>query len=283
VRICERTGHARSSRRRQRGFSLVEIAIGLVIMGLVMTGMVGALSQQGEQRRLADTRAQLAQARDAVLAFVTTTGRLPCPATAASGGQEAILANVGGIVTCTLEAGFLPAVTLGLPGLDANGRLNNAWADGANPGGTFPRALRYAVSALGGLTPNALSSPGLGAPNAPTRRADVQNEIAVNGQGLFVCASSAGIVAAGANRCGAAANLLSGNAAAVLWTLGANGHDPTQYSADEVQNAALAVPRVLIHRALAPTGAVGGMFDDLATWIPYPLIAERLLAAGFVQ
>jgi prepilin-type N-terminal cleavage/methylation domain-containing protein len=271
----------RTSNRHQRGFSLIELAIGLVILGLAAVGMVASLSKQADQKRLVDSRAAMFQARDAVFAFLASNGRLPCPATTTSAGQESIASNAGGIIACSVEAGFLPAVTLGLPEVDVGGWFNNAWNDGSNAGGTLPRVFRYAVTSLSGTVANALTSPGLGAPSSATRRSDVQTAIN-NGQGLFVCTSASGI-GAGVNRCGATTNLLGSTAAAIIWTLGANGNDPTSYSADETQNSTVAVARVLISRGYAPAGASAGMFDDLVTWIPYSLVADRLLTAGFVQ
>ncbi len=252
-----------------------------MIIGLIAASMIASVTQQNEQRRIAETKITLSLARDAVMAFITGQGRLPCPATAASNGQEAIASNLAGVVSCTLEAGFLPAVTLGLPGIDPQGFLNNAWADGATGGGSFPRALRYAVSNLAAPVANALTSPGLGAPTSATRRADVQAAMTA-GAGLFVCASASGL-SAGANRCGSTANLLSNNAAAMIWTLAANGNDIPSYSADEQQNANLVVARVLISRGFAPSGAIGGRFDDLVTWIPASLVMDRLLTSGAVQ
>jgi prepilin-type N-terminal cleavage/methylation domain-containing protein len=264
----------------QRGFSLIELAIGLMILGLVTLGAVVSMTQQAEQRRFVQARTQIDTAREAILAFVTSNGRLPCPATSSSTGQEAIASSAGGITTCALEAGFLPAVTLGLPELDENGLINNPWNDGASGAGTRPRALRYALTSLNGTVANALSSPGLGAPTSTTRRSDVQAAINA-GQGWFICASASG-VGAGANRCGTTTNLLSASSAAAIWTLGANGNDPSLYSADEAQNANVAIARVLVSRGIAPQGASGGMFDDLVTWLPYSLIADRLFIAGFV-
>ena len=265
----------------QQGFSLIELAIALMILGLITLGAVVSMTQQAEQRRFAQARSQLELAREAALAFVSVNGRLPCPATATSNGQESIASNVSGVITCSLEAGFVPAVTLGLTELDSQGLINNPWNDGANGAGTRPRALRYALTNLSGTVANALSSPGLGAPSSPTRRADVQASIAA-GQGWFICASAGGI-GAGSNRCGTTTNLLSASSAAAIWTLGANGNDTSIYSADETQNANLAIARVLISRGIAPQGATAGMFDDLVTWVPYSIIADRLFAMGFVQ
>lgn len=271
--------------RRQRGISLIEVSIALTIIALSTVGIVAALAQQAEQRRLAETRSTLNLARDALLSFVTVNGRLPCPATSASGGQEAIASNAGGRITCTLQAGFLPAVTLGMTELDAGGWLTNAWRDGANPGGTLPRVIRYGVSSLAGNWVDALTSPSLGpfAANTPMRANQLHNAAIATGEAMFVCASATGIQGAGANRCGTTANQLSGSAAAVVWTLGANGHDTGLYSADEQQNASVGVPRVLISRPYAPAGATGGMFDDQVVWLPYATVAERLFVTGFVQ
>jgi prepilin-type N-terminal cleavage/methylation domain-containing protein len=266
---------------KQCGFSLIEIAIGLMIIGLIASSMIASIGQQTEQRRATETKASLNQAKDAVMAYLTTQGRLPCPASATSNGQESILSNSGGIVTCSLEAGFLPGVTLGMTGLDASGNLNNGWDDGAGATTTRPRAFRYSVSNLAAPVANALTSPGLGAVGSSTRRVDVQNAINA-GQGLFVCASVSGI-SGGTNRCGSTANLLSNSAAATIWTMGSNGNDSTTFSADEQQNAVMTIPRVVISRGYAPSGATGGRFDDFVTWIPTSLVLERLFATGVVQ
>ena len=279
--------HAVRARRARtlvpaRGFTLVEIAISLVLLALAAVGVFAILEEQIEQHRISDTNATIQKARDALLAFVTGYGRLPCPAVAGSNGAESIASNIGGIITCTQEAGFLPAVTLGIPNLDSTGLLEGAWNDGAgNQNGTYLRAIRYAVTGLNGATAWTLTSVSLGAPGSPTQRAAVQTAFN-NNQGLFVCASSNGILPAG-NRCGNAANTLSNNAAAILWSLGKDAPDIPNYSLDERQNYNLTVPRVVISRVYAPLGAVNGQFDDLVSWISYPIIADRLVYAGFVQ
>ncbi|MEZ5738533.1 MAG: type II secretion system protein [Burkholderiaceae bacterium] len=266
---------------RSAGFSLIELAIGLAILALATVGMIAAMGKQAEQRKFVQTRSTLETAREAVLAFASANGRLPCPANAASNGQESIASNAGGIIACTAEAGFLPAVSLGMTHLDANGLLADAWEDGAGAAaGLHYRALRYGVSSLAAPVANALTSPALGQPGSLTSRQNVQ--AAVNaGQALHVCRSAAGI-GVGANRCGVVGNVLANNAAAVIWSRGINGNDPAAYSADERQNANQVVNRVYVMRTTAPSAALGANFDDLVTWIAYPLVAERLLRSGFV-
>lgn len=266
-----------------RGFTLVEIAIATMILGLLAVGIIGSLSQQAEQRRFAETRTQLDRARGALLAFVTTNGRLPCPATTASAGQEVITsAPTANPTTCAAEAGLLPAVTLGMPDVGTGGWVENGWNDSASAMATRPRALRYGVSRLSGTEQHALTSSRLGATDATagTRRAAVQARFA-NGEGWFVCASSTGIVGAG-NRCGNPANALALAAAAAVWSTGGNGHRAAAWSADERQNALVTVPRVAISRTVAPEGAVGGAFDDQVTWLPFTLVAERLVVTGLL-
>lgn len=268
--------------RRSAGFSLVEIAIGLAILSFAAVGLLSSIAKQTEHNNIKETRDLLEQSREAIMAFVSVNGRLPCPALAGSNGQESIALVAGGTVTCSAEAGFLPAVTLGLSGVSTNGFLNDGFEDGAGVGnGTFLRAIRYGTSSLVAPYLSALTSPGLGAPTSMSRRLDIQQSIN-NGEGVFVCRQAAGMGVA-ANRCGTVANTLAGNAVAVIWSRGLNGNDVPSYSADEIQNANQAVARGYVNRPFAPTGAVGGGFDDQLVWISYPLLADRLVRGGFVQ
>jgi prepilin-type N-terminal cleavage/methylation domain-containing protein len=265
-------------KRQSQGFTLVEVAIAMVILGLVLTGLVVALSQQIQQRHLLDTRTTLQQANEAIVAFVVANARLPCPAVAASNGLESLSAPG----QCSAAAGFLPAVTLGLSNLDGNGLLNDGWADGSvrDTAGVldYPRSLRYAVALLAGTAqPFALTTASLGGAS----RANVGATLAAN-NGLFVCRSSAGIVAAG-NRCGNNANSLALNAVAVLWSQGQTGNDALGNSADETQNAsqlnAPAVPRTFIMRDTTAAGAAAGRFDDLVSWVAWGAMADKLMLA----
>jgi type II secretory pathway pseudopilin PulG len=261
---------------------LIEVAISMVILGLVMTGLVLSLSQQLQQRRLLDTRTTLAEANDALIAFVTANARLPCPAVAGSNGLEATTAPG----TCTAAAGFLPAVTLGLPNLDTNGLLNDGWADGSitdNTGAlSYPRAIRYSVTRLTG-TPqvNALTTGSLVSLGTPQTRSSVGNALAAN-NGLFVCRSLAGMVAAG-NRCGSNANSLALNAVAVLWSQGSTGNDVVGNSPSENQNANQTIPRAFVMHDPTDVAAAAGRFDDLVSWVAWGTVADKLMVAWQVQ
>jgi prepilin-type N-terminal cleavage/methylation domain-containing protein len=262
-----------------RGFTLIEVAISMVILGLVMTGLVLSLSQQLQQRRLLDTRTTLAEANDALIAFVTANARLPCPAVAGSNGLEATTAPG----TCTAVAGFLPAVTLGLPNLDANGLLNDGWADSIrdNTGAlSYPRAIRYSVTQLTGTAQvNALTTTKLG---ATATRSTVSTALAAN-NGLFVCRSSAGMVGGAVNRCGSNANSLALNAVAVLWSQGPTGNDVIGNSADENQNANQPIARAFVMRDPTDIAAAAGRFDDLVSWVAWGAVADKLMVAWQVQ
>jgi len=274
-----------SCSRRGRGFTLIEVAISLVLLALASGVIVAVLRQQLEQRKMADTATILDSAHDALLAYVTTYGYLPCPAIAATNGVENAVV-VAGTRTCPVETGFLPAKTLGLNNLDKAGLLENAWHDGAgNSNGTYLRVIRYSVATLAG-TPNAWApiNPGLGALNSPTIRGTVQPYFSsAKNNGLFVCYSSANLLATN-DRCGLnPANDLAPNVAAIMWSLGGDANDIASYSTDELQNYTPTIARVVISHPYIVKGATGGPFDDQVSWIPYAAVADRLVSGGWVQ
>lgn len=113
------------SPRAQRGFSLVELAVVLVVMGLVGIVLVRWVQTAGEVQRHAVERDLLQRADDALLAYVMLNSRLPCPA-----------ADGGGNEDCAGEraVGWVPYATLGLPDARAGriryGVLRRAAASG---------------------------------------------------------------------------------------------------------------------------------------------------------
>ena len=67
--------------RRQGGFSLVELALGLVIVATLLSALLVPLATQLDQRRTGETQRLLEVAREAIYGFVVAQDRFPCPAT----------------------------------------------------------------------------------------------------------------------------------------------------------------------------------------------------------
>ena len=101
------------------GFTLVEMAIVLVIVGLLLGGLLMPLSTQVEQRRIGETQKALDEINQALIGFAVANKRLPRPATSAMNGAE----NPVQCPTDTACSGFIPWTTLGVTKLDAWGKI----------------------------------------------------------------------------------------------------------------------------------------------------------------
>ena len=112
----------------QTGFTLVEIAIVLLIVSILLGFTVALLPQQQELKQYRAVKRQMDEIVEAIIGFAQVNGRLPCPAIPNSGGVEdfdndgsdADLFNGALPDGCYNYGGFVPVNTLGL-----NGRLND--------------------------------------------------------------------------------------------------------------------------------------------------------------
>lgn len=109
----------------QRGVSLVEMAVVVVITGILLTGVLGSVSGLQARQREARSAQQLEEAREALATFAALNRRLPCPAnpviaaTIAGAGVERVPTGTG----CSGgNHGVLPWATLGLAQSDEWGR-----------------------------------------------------------------------------------------------------------------------------------------------------------------
>ena len=102
------------NKQHQNGFTLIEMAIVLVIVALLIGGVLAPLSAQKEQERRAENQQLLEDAREALLGFAIVNGRLPCPDTdpvnSPSSGQE----NACFVDDTTVYSGRLPWAILGI-------------------------------------------------------------------------------------------------------------------------------------------------------------------------
>jgi prepilin-type N-terminal cleavage/methylation domain-containing protein len=102
---------------RSKGFTLIEIAIVLVVVGLLLSGGLVAVSGYIGRQKEQETWKIIERTKTALLAHVVANGCLPCPATLAGNGVEDATSAGGAIRcdgTCNTTDGFLPYVTLGI-------------------------------------------------------------------------------------------------------------------------------------------------------------------------
>ena len=83
------------TRRHQLGFSLIEAAVALSIVGLAATGLWQAMGGMWARESVGRAQSHMARAEAAVQSFAGIHGRLPCPAPADDGLEEVLgVANV---------------------------------------------------------------------------------------------------------------------------------------------------------------------------------------------
>jgi prepilin-type N-terminal cleavage/methylation domain-containing protein len=237
----------------QHGFSLVEMAMVLLIVGLLLGGGLSLLNVQVELQRTRATQKTLEEARESLIGFAMAHGRLPCPASPTSSGIES--PEGGGVCTHPYN-GFLPAATLGLPGVDSQGYLSDAWGLSAN-------RIRYAVTTAHGSS-------------ATTTDGIRTTTMAIFSPNLSVCSSATGMTS---SSCGSAP-ALTNTAVAVIYSLGKNAAHTSGAgsAADEAANQANS--RFFVSHPPSASGAPNGEFDDILTWLSSNVLYSRLVQAG---
>jgi prepilin-type N-terminal cleavage/methylation domain-containing protein len=248
-----------------RGFSLVELAVVMSIVAFLMGGLMYTLSAQVEQRNFDDTRRRLDQARELLLSFAIVKGRLPCPATTTSAGDESFTAGVG--TACStyyggVVGGWLPARAIGYQQVDSGGYAVDAWGN----------RIRYVVSATTwGTTPFARFTKQhvSGDATAAWALTNVPGD-------LVICASASGV---SSTSCNTAASVTNQNAlVAIIFSTGKNGALTCATCTDELANNG--TDQVFVYHTPASASATGGEFDDQFTWITVGELYGKLIAAG---
>jgi len=227
---------------KNRAFTLVEMAIVLVIVGLLLGGMLAPLRAQMAQRRAAETVKALEEARDALAGFAARNGYLPCPAISASNGLED---RAGTRCANERRFGFLPWATLGVPKLDA-----------------WQHLYLYSV------TPSFSDS---GVPF----RLDTPRDITVASRD----AGGALVPASAQNDIPALVLSLGSNGYGAFSDAGVQAADMGQGNVDEKSNFR-ADGRLFIARDQADNAATaGGAYDDIVVWLSPNILFNRMLAA----
>ena len=229
----------------QRGFTLAEMAVVLVIVALLIAGMMLPLSAQQDIRARQETEKTLNDIRDALVGFAAANGRLPRPATSAVNGAENP-ATCGNDAACS---GFIPWATLGVHKFDGWNKL-----------------IRYSVTPAFANAPITLTT----VANRTVQARDAAGA-AIYLAGQAVCNTASQCVPAvvfsqgrrnwGTNEAGdALADESATNA-----DEDANDTGPTNYFS---------------RLPVTDTAAIGGEFDDMVVWLPTTILINRMIAAG---
>ena len=257
--LIYRLPRARTSfNRRSAGFSLIEMAVVLLIIGLLLGGLVMPLTAKMDSQNFKSTENTLEEIREALMGYALANDGLPCPATPASNGLAAV--SGGG---CTRQHGFVPAVTLGLNGPQNQDRLLlDAWS---NP-------VRYSVS-------NAdFDGDGNWDFTVPGEMSDVQLPNLT--PDLDVCTTAAG---------SSATTTITATAPVVIYSMGKDWANFS--SSDQQENVGANVgggpsgqtypvgaDQVFVMRTQST--ASSSEFDDLVTWISPNTLYGRMVSAG---
>lgn len=237
------TRHRSAARARSAstGFTLIELAVSLLILALLTGGIALTLRAQLSHRQRTETLFALDEAREALLSFAAANGRLPCPASGGApgeGGEGATDSN-----GCKNARGLVPWETLGIRAIDGwNHRLAYQVTPGFGITGLMS-GLQTGLSAEGNLTLK-------------------------DGRAGKTLASTGAVAAAlwsfGANGHFASApdgTLISGEEA----------------SADEAHNAPTASGMLIAKPEIAQSGEE---FDDQMAWISRYVLFGRMMNGG---
>jgi prepilin-type N-terminal cleavage/methylation domain-containing protein len=228
---------------RQRGFSLIELAIAMFIMALILGSILVPLATQVEQRQIGVTEKTMDEIRDALLGFAAVNGYLPCPDTD-NDGTENIVAATGrcASIAGNIAAGNLPWNTLGMA------ISTDAWSNRFR----YTINERYAWRAPAALI--TLTGGGTDVRICATA--------GCGGSGIAVVAAVASM---GRNGYGAT-NSQTGVA------------NPAPTAADELEN--LDADREIVSRTASAADAGAGEFDDIVLTISQFVLFNRMIAAG---
>jgi prepilin-type N-terminal cleavage/methylation domain-containing protein len=232
----------------QRGFTLTEMAIVLVVVALLLGGMLVPLTAQYDIANTNATQKMLNETRDALLGFAVAHGYLPCPSKSPTDGNEDRAASG----TCNKRYGLVPWVTLSSSRLDAWNQL---------VGYSVTPAFSNSAPPLFGLTTSA----------------DITIKNRDSGGNLINLTTTDDIPVVifsfGKN----------GFYAMVDGAAAANGGGPGG-NVDEVINANQVSTsnggRIFVSRVPTPSGTTNGEFDDIVTWLSPNILYNRMVAAG---
>jgi len=251
--------------RPQSGFSLLELAIAIVILAAILGSVAVPVATQVQAKKIKETEELLEDVKEALMGFALSNGRLPCPDNDATApnpdgieDSPCLVGGAGGGAPSPVE-GFLPWNTLGV-----------------NPTDPWGRVLYYSVVDEFTRVQTA--------PACSNNDDDL--DLCDNGPPPGAYINVLGQVG-GPN--------LANNVPAVVVSTGPNGSGGTELAgnilpapagANESNNLpASATPTQFVLRPYFDDATAGCVdpacnFDDLVVWLSTPILFNRMVAAG---
>ena len=267
----ERYGRA-GRLRRQEGFTLVELAIVIAIVGFLLGAFLAPLRAQIDAARIRETERMLGEIRDALIGHAIIRGALPCPDLVADGIDGQAPATCAGAAL----TGIVPFQALGLArAVDAWGRYFHyrVTREFTNPAltGLPPGAGRLDLTDTGDITVLTRGDdPGTGAA-IEIKHQSVATAFTRTASGVVHSAGPNGFGGIGAVT-GTALPPPAATSADELENADADAtfvdrtHSPGAEACDDVDETSVPLPPLC-------------EFDDLVTWISTPLLMGRLVEA----
>jgi prepilin-type N-terminal cleavage/methylation domain-containing protein len=128
-----------------QGFTLIEVAIVLIVLTILLGYTMAMVPAQQELKQYRQADVEMDKIIDALYAYAQTKGHLPCPAADASNGLECRDNNATdgdcdvsspAVGSCDVWFGYVPGKALGLNGRYRDNLLRDPWG----------QAYRYAVT-----------------------------------------------------------------------------------------------------------------------------------------
>jgi prepilin-type N-terminal cleavage/methylation domain-containing protein len=239
-----------------RGFSLIELSVVVLIIGIVMTMGIGAWTANLENQALAATAQRQAAVKEALIGYLRRNKRLPCPDTdfTAPDGVENRATAGNPATACSARFGVLPYVTLGL----ARDAVRDGW-------GNF---YSYHVSnTTGGITDWTLT-----ATFYPGNTGTLTVNDRVGGTATAIATSVVAVVVShGRNGFGA-------------YTIGGTRNTLPAAGTDELDNTNGTADTTYFRReATTSDAATGGAFDDQLMFLTAADLLDPLFRDGSLK
>jgi prepilin-type N-terminal cleavage/methylation domain-containing protein len=293
----------------QSGFTLVEIAIVLLIVTILLGYTVALFPRQQELKQYRALDREMDEVIEAIIGFAQINGRLPCPGIPNSRGLEDYddALDTG----CNNYGGFVPVNTLGLNGrVNEDSLLLDPWG---NP-------YRYYVTNADFIPPGEVNGNGLSDFTAPQEMravglVDLDGDDYIDLDGRYLICDAIGDEID--HKCGGANEVFGrwldngdpaddryAGAPFVLLSQGKNWNEVAAVN-DEFENSGASLTSVHLGMGIGPSGTnyllkdVSGVvgpanteqttfvqrpfsddFDDVVRWVSPSILYSRMIQAG---